>query len=280
MFKTLGKLLSILFLLVLSFIYTDKVFSEAKKSNPVMKEIIKYKEKNRVNPIEPIINDDEIILGISGLEVNENRSYKNMKDENVFDKDKIEYDKTLPNTSITNSFDYYIKKGNNKNKYVYLIFKLDSNDNLDGLLSLIASNNTVVNFFVDGKFLEENIDIGFAINNLDSEIYNLGYDGKYKKDTINITNNLIESITLKDSLFCLNENKNTDYKKVCDKKRMYSLIPTINNPSISKLKSSLENGSIISYNLNTFDINEFNIIINSITRKGYELKGLSELIIE
>lgn len=280
MFKTFSKLLSILFLLVLSFVYTDKVFSEAKKSDPVMKEIVKYKEKNKVKPIEPIIKDDEIILGISGLEVNEDRSYKNMKDENIFNKDKLEYDKILPNTSIENSFDYYIKKGNNKNKYVYLIFKIDSNDNLDSLLSLIAKNNIIVNFFVDGKFMEENIDTGFAINNLNSEIYNLGYDGKYEKDTIGITNNLIESITLKDSLYCLNENKNEDYKKVCDKKRMYSIIPSINNPSISKLKESLENGSIISYNLNTFDINEFNTIINSISKKGYELKGLSELIIE
>lgn len=280
MFKTFSKLLSILFLLVLSFVYTDKVFSEAKKSDPVMKEIVKYKEKNKVKPIEPIIKDDEIILGISGLEVNEDRSYKNMKDENIFNKDKLEYDKILPNTSIENSFDYYIKKGNNKNKYVYLIFKIDSNDNLDDLLSLIAKNNIIVNFFVDGKFMEENIDTGFAINNLNSEIYNLGYDGKYEKDTIGITNNLIESITLKESLYCLNENKNEDYKKVCDKKRMYSVIPSINNPSISKLKESLENGSIISYNLNTFDINEFNTIINSISKKGYELKGLSELIVE
>lgn len=280
MFKTFGKLISILFLLILSFVYTNKVFSEAKKTDPVMKEIIKYKEKNDVKPVEPIITEDEIILGISGLKVNEDKSYKNMKDENIFDKSKVEYEKALPNTSITNSYDYYIKKGNSKYKYAYLLFKVASVENLNNLLSLVAKNNVNVNFFIDGKYLEENIDIGFNINNLGSEIYNLGYDGKYSKSTIGITNNLIESITLKDSIYCLNENKNDDYKKVCSKKRMYSITPTINNPSITELKSSLENGSIILYDLDGFDVSEFNLVINLITSKGYELKNLSELIIE
>ena len=61
---------------------------------------------------------------------------------------------------------------------------------------------------------------------------------------------------------------------------MYSITPTINNPSITELKSSLENGSIILYDLDGFDVSEFNLVINLITSKGYELKNLSELIIE
>ena len=71
MFKTTSKLLSLFLLLLLSFIYTDKVFSTAKQNDPIMQEVISYKEKNNVAATEPIINEDEIILGYAGISVNE-----------------------------------------------------------------------------------------------------------------------------------------------------------------------------------------------------------------
>ena len=46
MFKSTIKLLSLLLLLIFSFIYTDKVFDEARKNDPIMKQVINYKKKN------------------------------------------------------------------------------------------------------------------------------------------------------------------------------------------------------------------------------------------
>ena len=125
---------------------------------------------------------------------------------------------------------------------------------------------------MDGAWLENNIETAFSIVNCGIEIYNLGYNNSYNDTMITVTNNLIESITLKDSLFCLNDSKNDVDKKVCDKKKMISLTSTLKNPSIIELKEELEKGVIISYDINEFDINNFNLIINTITSRGYKIQ--------
>lgn len=279
MFKNTIKLFSLFLLLLLSFIYTDKVFNEARGNDPLMKEVISYKKAHDVKPVEPKIKDDEMILGMSGLIINEEKSYKNMKEDDTFNKQKLVYDKKKPNTSITKTYDYYITNGISKNM-VSIIFKVNNSTNVSELLSLLAKTNVTVNFFIDGSYLEKNVETAFSMVNLNSEIYNLGYDNKYSKSMISVTNNLIESITLKDSLFCLNEVKNDNYKDICASKKMLTISPKLVNPSITDLKKNLSKGVMIVYDLDEFDTSKFNFIINVIESRGYKIKGLSKLINE
>lgn len=279
MFKNTIKLFSLFLLLLLSFIYTDKVFNEARGNDPLMKEVISYKKAHDVKPVEPKIKDDEMILGMSGLIINEEKSYKNMKEDDTFNKQKLVYDKKNPNTSITKTYDYYITNGISKNM-VSIIFKVNNSTNVSELLSLLAKTNVTVNFFIDGSYLEKNVETAFSMVNLNSEIYNLGYDNKYSKSMISVTNNLIESITLKDSLFCLNEVKNDNYKDICASKKMLTISPKLVNPSITDLKKNLSKGVMIVYDLDEFDTSKFNFIINVIESRGYKIKGLSKLINE
>ena len=279
MFKKAIKLASLFLLLLLSFIYTDKVFNEARGNDPLMKEVISYKRAHDVKPVEPKIKDDEMILGMSGLIINEEKSYKNMKEDDSFNKQKLVYDKAKPNTSITKTYDYYITNGISKNM-VSIIFKVNNSTNVSELLSLLAKTNVTVNFFIDGSYLEKNVETAFSMVNLNSEIYNLGYDNKYSKSMISVTNNLIESITLKDSLFCLNSGKNDDYKDICASKKMLTISPKLVNPSIADLKKNLSKGVMIAYDLDEFDTSKFNFIINVIESRGYKIKGLSKLINE
>lgn len=279
MFKNTIKLFSLFLLLLLSFIYTDKVFNEARGNDPLMKEVISYKKAHDVKPVEPKIKDDEMILGMSGLIINEEKSYKNMKEDDTFNKQKLVYDKKKPNTSITKTYDYYITNGISKNM-VSIIFKVNNSTNVSELLSLLAKTNVTVNFFIDGSYLEKNVETAFSMVNLNSEIYNLGYDNKYSKSMISVTNNLIESITLKDSLFCLNEVKNDNYKDICASKKMLTISPKLVNPNITDLKKNLSKGVMIVYDLDEFDTSKFNFIINVIESRGYKIKGLSKLINE
>lgn len=279
MFKNTIKLVSLFLLLLLSFIYTDKVFNEARSNDPLMKEVISYKRAHDVKPVEPKIKDDEMILGMSGLIINKEKSYKNMKEDDSFNKQKLVYDKTKPNTSIDKTYDYYITNGISKNM-VSIIFKVNNSTNVSELLSILAKTDVTVNFFIDGSYLEKNVETAFSMVNLNSEIYNLGYDNKYSKKMISVTNNLIESITLKDSLFCLNSAKNDDYKDICASKKMLTISPTLVNPSITDLKKNLSKGVMIVYDLDEFDTSKFNFIINVIESRGYKIKGLSKLINE
>jgi hypothetical protein len=279
LFKNTIKLFSLFLLLLLSFIYTDKVFNEARGNDPLMKEVISYKKAHDVKPVEPKIKDDEMILGMSGLIINEEKSYKNMKKDDTFNKQRLVYDKKKPNTSIDKTYDYYITNGISKNM-VSIIFKVNNSTNVSELLSLLAKTNVTVNFFIDGSYLEKNVETAFSMVNLNSEIYNLGYDNKYSKSMISVTNNLIESITLKDSLFCLNEVKNDNYKDICASKKMLTLSPKLVNPSITDLKKNLSKGVMIVYDLDEFDTSKFNFIISVIESRGYKIKGLSKLINE
>ena len=271
---------SLFLLLLLSFIYTDKVFSSARENDPIMKDVIEYKKNHDIKPVEPKIHDDEIILGISGLVVNEKESYSNMKGDDKFDKTKIVYDNKLPKTTITKNFNYYITKGNKSAEKVAIIFKVSSMQNIDSLLSMISKTNVKVNFFIDGAILEKNVETAFSMVNLDCEIYNLGYDSKYTKNMISVTNNLIESITLKDANFCLNENKDDSVKKMCAKKKMYTISPSVINPNITELKKELDKGQMIVYDADDYDYSYFNLMINTITSRGYVIVGLSDLIKE
>ena len=210
MLKKTCKLIGILLLLVFSFVYTEKVFTTAKDNNSVMKEVVKYKNSYDIKPKEPIIKKDELILGYSGLIVDKEATYKNMDDK--FDKDKIVYKDKLPNTTITKNYNYYIKQGNVTSKSVAIIFKVKNENNLNSFLDNINKLDIKINFFIDASWLSDNIEKAFEMTNMGYDIYNLGYDGKYDKKSINKSNNLIESITLKDSKYCLNEDKN-DYEK-------------------------------------------------------------------
>lgn len=280
MFKTTGKLLSLFLLLLISFIYTDKVFTSAKESDPIMKEVIEYKKENDIEPIEPNIKGDEIILGYSGLIIEKEESYKKMKNEEKFDKDKLVYNKKLPKNTITKTYEYYIKQGNQSKNNVALIFNIKNNKNVNELINTLKTNDILINFFIDGKWLEKNIDIAFLIKEIGSNIYNLGYDEIYSNDKITKTNNLIENITLEDSLYCLNINKNSSFKKVCDKNKMHSISATLYNPSYTMLKQNLKKGAIIVYDLDKFNMDEFIITINTITNKGYSITSLKNVLTE
>lgn len=280
MFKKTGKLLSLFLLLLISFIYTDKVFKEARLNDPIMKEVMSYKKDNDITPVEPIIKDDEMILGFSGIIIDEKKSYKKMKENDKFDKENIVYENKLPNTTISKTYEYYIRQGNPSKKSVAIIFKVKDSNNIDSILSLLNKNEIKANFFVDGAWLEKNVSDAFNINKYNNELYNLGYNGTYDKTMINVTNNLIESITLKDSLFCLNENKNNEQKEICKNKKMHTIYPSIINPCLTELKEKLVKGAIISYDLEEFDYSTVKLIKNIITSRGYKIEVLSKVISE
>ena len=280
MFKNTIKLLSLLLLLIFSFIYTDKVFDEARKNDPLMHQVMNYKKKNDKNVIEPTIKDDEIILGMSGLIVDAELSYKKMKSNDSFNKKNIVYKKKLPDNSITKNNKYYITKGNSKNKKVSIILKVSYKTNTNLIKSVISSSNYNLVFFIDSNFINDNLDLVYQVIDKGYEVYNYGLNGVYDSKNISKYNKLIESMSLKKAVYCLNEEKNEESKKVCDSKKMYSIKPNIIEPDLSSLKKEISSGSIISYDLDSLSLNDLLISFKAITSRGYEIEKLSTLLTE
>lgn len=280
MFKNTIKLLSLFFLLIFSFIYTDKVFDEARKNDPLMKKVMNYKKKTDGNVIEPIIRDDEIILGMSGLVVDAELSYKKMKSDDKFNKKNVVYKKKLPDNSITKDNKYYITKGNGKNKKVSIILKVSNKTNINFVKSVILNSNYNLSFFIDSNFINDNLNLVYQIIDKGYEVYNYGLNGVYDKNSLSKYNKLIESMSLKKAVYCLNEEKNKESKNVCDLKKMYSIKPNIIDPDLSSLKRKISSGSIVSYDLDYFSLNDLLLSFKTITSRGYEIESLSTLLTE
>lgn len=280
MFKNTIKLLSLFLLLIFSFIYTDKVFDEARKNDPLMKKVMNYKKKTDGNVIEPIIRDDEIILGMSGLVVDAELSYKKMKSDDKFNKKNVVYKKKLPDNSITKDNKYYITKGNGKNKKVSIILKVSNKTNINFVKSVILNSNYNLSFFIDSNFINNNLNLVYQIIDKGYEVYNYGINGAYDGKNISKYNKLIESMSLKKALYCLNEKKNEESKEACDSKKMYSIKPNIIEPDFSSLKKEISSGSIISYDMDYLSLNDLLLSFKVITSRGYEIEKLSTLLTE
>ena len=262
--KNIFKIIGLFFLLTISFIYTEKIFTVSRNNDPLMKEIIKYKKEYDYKPVNAIIKDNEIILGLSGVSVNLLDSYKNMKEKDSFNKNKIIKNIDNPKNSIVDNFDYYIISSNKIKKNIYILLKVN---NINELEYLDKINENIALFISDEILNKYYIDTNL-------EIYNLNINTKFSD-----TNKIIEENYNK-SLYCLNENKDEKRRIICKQNRMYSIKPTLINPSIETIKKNLENGIIVSYDLSKISINQLTILTNIIETKGYKIDKLSNLIKE
>ena len=260
-------------LICFTFFYTDKIIDVSIMHDKVMMDIQDDKDNYYVKPIDAIIDNDFIIPGNVGREVNVDKSYNEMKRLGYYDSSLLIFDNIYPDKSIFNNYDKYIVKGNVYNKNVSLIF-IVKNKNLINNITLIANKkNVIVNYFIDEVFLNNNIDIISTINN--NEIYNYGNDGIYSKDNIIIGNNIINNKSNNKANFCLFLNTDSNSLNNCANNKMLSIMPSFVG-NFNSIKNKLENGSIILIN-NTYDLES---IIDYINSKGYKIVSLSELVNE
>ena len=132
MLKKYLSYLGIFILALFSFYYTDKIAMYVQNNTPLKKEIIVFKDKNIVPSINAEIKSDGIIPGINGLIVNVNKSYNNMKSDNVFSEYKLVYDEVKPEISVVGNIEKPIIKGNKNKNAISIIIDIDSK--MGGLL--------------------------------------------------------------------------------------------------------------------------------------------------
>lgn len=253
-----------------SFFLTDKIIDVSIMQDDIMLKIKEDAPSYYVPAKDATINGDYIIPGNSGKCVDINKSYNEMKKIGYYDNSLLLYEKIYPNTSIYNNYDKYIKMGNTSKMNVSLIYIVNNKNNLNNMLNVI-SNKTIVSFFIDSNFLNNNIDI---ISNMGNNyVYNYGNNGKYTKDNLIITNNIINNKSHNNSSFCLFLEKDDSIFN-CANSKMFSVMPNV--IGYSDLRANLVNGSIILLD----NIKEVNIIIDFVLSKGYKIVPLSELIYE
>ncbi len=275
--KTFFKLTGLLVLFFFSFFYTEKVINVITEQDEIMIKIKENKEKNNIPSTNAIINKNTITPGLSGKEINIDKSYKEMKKLGTYNENMLVYTKVLPEVSINNNKNKYIRSGNKNFTEVSLIFKINKNTDLQKLLTLLDKNNTKANFFISYEYLEKHINEIEKEKNI--EYYNYGKNGTYNDEIILIANNIISKKSNPANI-CLTETNTNNTLKICSENEQFTIYPEIINGTINSIKSKINNGSIISFEVTNTTLNELPLIINYINSKGYTISLLSELINE
>ena len=275
--KTFFKLTGLLVLFFFSFFYTEKVINVITEQDEIMIKIKENEEKNNIPSTNAILNQHTITPVLSGKEINIDKSYKEMKKLGTYNENMLVYTKVLPEVSINNNKNKYIRSGNKNFTEVSLIFKINKNTDLQKLLTLLDKNNTKANFFISYEYLEKHINEIEKEKNI--EYYNYGKNGTYNNEIILIANNIISKKSNPANI-CLTETNTNNTLKICSENEQFTIYPEIINGTINSIKSKINNGCIISFEVTNTTLNELPLIINYINSKGYTISLLSELINE
>lgn len=277
--KNIFKLIGLATLILFSFFYTDKVITVIKEQDPIMIKLDNIKEKYKKDPINSIIDNDTIIPGINGVEIDLDKSYKKMKSMNKFSESLIEYKEIKPLNSIENNKNKYIIKGNPTKQAVSLLFIINNDKYLNKIEKILFTNNIKANFFIDYNYLIKNTT---KLKSSNIYYYSYGNMGNYTPDNIIFSNNLISRITNNKANYCLVTSKDIKELNICSSYDLYTILPNIistGNP-YNDVKSNLTSGSIILLNNNIETIRELELIINYIKGKGLIIDALSNLLSE
>ena len=138
------KKLLIILLLLFSFFYTNKSISIIRNQDPLMKEIIKNKNKFEIKSVNAIVKENTIIPGKQGKEVDLEKTYTKMKQYGTYNEALTVLKETKPTISIDDNYDKLITSGNKENKNISLIFKVEKDTNINKLLSILNYHNIQV----------------------------------------------------------------------------------------------------------------------------------------
>ena len=244
-------------LIIMSFIYTERLTSVVKEYDEIMIDIKENQKRFEIKPIEAKIDKNTIIPGTNGRKVDIDKTYKKMREYGKYNEDLFVYKKISPKNKLKDNKDKYIIKGNKTNA-VALIFT--NQNNIDNILKY----NQKFSFYVTNSWYESNkekivklIENGYTI---------LSNNNKY-----------IKKIAGQKNGYCYTEEVDNKLLKQCKNNGDYTIIPSIiiKDNSLINLEKNIESGSIISVKTKTPE-NVIKYIIN----KGYEIVSIEQLLDE
>lgn len=278
--KKIKLYIPLVLLLTISFYTINKTTINMKNIDPIMKQIENSKDKYNVTPTNATIKNNTIIPGIEGIEIDYGKSYKEMKEYGTYNEALTVMKEVKPTISIDDNYDKYIISGNKDKKEVALIFKVNNDINPNNVIDILKEKNIKATFFIDGTYLEENINIIRRITNQELEI--LSYNNEFNSSLIKTSIAYLETISKNNTKYCYTEKKNNDILNICKKLKKHTVIPNyvISNNLYKNIKNNLSNGMMFTIEINSYNEKGLPIVIDYIESKGYTLVPLNKLLRE
>lgn len=278
--KRIFQPLLVILLLLFSFYYTEKSIELIRDTDPIMAQIKSTTNKYQVEATDAQVIGDKIIPGKTGQTIDYEESYTKMKQYGMYNEALTTLKEVKPTVSIDNYYDKYIVSGNNETKKIALVFKITTSTPPHSIINILKSTATKATLFIDGLFLENNIDYIKTLQDFELEL--LSYDNKYEEIYFNSSLNYLNSITKKEAKYCYSDYDQKEVIELCEKLKLHTILPTIKvgNHPYSEIKEKIANSAIISIPINQTAEVELPSTINYLKSRGYSLVTLEELLSE
>lgn len=268
------------FLLLFSFYYTDLSINLIRQNDPIMKEIKKSNKKFYIKSVNAKIDGNKIIPGRNGREVDLNKSFSKMKRYGSFNENLTVFKSIKPVISTDDYYDKYITSGGGDDLEIALVFTINNNIDPTNIINILNSKGIKSTFFIDGLWLENNMDKVELMKNYELEL--LSYDNKYSEIYFSSSLNRLSSITGRNNLYCFSDYDNKEVINLCSKYKLHTIIPTIKvgnylyNDVVHKVRFS----DIVWVPINTTSEIELGVSIDYLISKGYNFVFLRDLLSE
>jgi len=280
--RKVWQALGVILLFVFSLYYTEKVVDVLRESDPIMKTIRKEEHKYYKDAVDAVLTDNSIVPGAKGSKVDVNESYKKMKRYGSYNESLLVFEEIDPSISMDDYYDKYVERGSGIESSVALVFKVEREDNIDSLLTILETNGQKATFFVDGLWLENNQELVSNMTTLGHEVEVMHYNGTYEEAYFTSALQILQSITTKNKNYCYAEYDKKEVLDLCSKIGLHTIIPTlqVKNKPYMEVKKKVSDGAIISMKVDKNTEAELDMVLRYLTQKGYYLTSLDHLLTE
>lgn len=248
------KYISLIFIVILSFMYTNKVYDYSKINNTILTSIEEFSKENNQYCIEGKINELGIILSFDGKIVDKNKSFSNMKG-NLFNEELIEYKEDECILNKENNLDKYIISGNEIEDNISLVIDITNKKHYKEMIKIFDNNNISYNILINDNFN-------------DTYTQNILYKGT----------NITQAKEKYKTIYCVEYKK--DILEQCKKEKINSIKIKnyINDNLYQNIKKLLNKGNIYFIKESNKNLNELDITIKYIKSRGYNIVSIDELL--
>ena len=278
--KKIYTIIGVFVLICFSFYYTESAVNIVKRNDPIMKEIIKVSNMYEVGSVDAVLINNNIIPGKSGVSLDIDKSYSNMKKLGKFNSSLLEFKEVMPTVSVSNNYDKLIISGNKSINNVSFVFKIKNNKYIEEIIDILKSKGLYSYFFLDYDLINEPSVINLLINN-NMYISYLGNNNEFNKSDLLVVREILNKYGNK-TLYCISEAFDNNIANICARENIHTIKPSIVggiNPYL-EIRNNIESGSIIELTNNKSTIKELRYIINYIKSKGYKIVDLNTLLKE
>ncbi len=252
--KDFIKTIFIILLLTFSFYYAKKISTLLIYKSSLMHEIMDNKDNYEEKSVNAIIDGDYITPGIDGYKVAGLESYYQMKNQGVFDEDKIVYEKVEPEISLANNQTLIINKANSFKRKV----------------SLIVNNNEEVENYILKHRIKANKLVTLNTYKKKSAFKQINHDKNYS-----VLEKKLKEYEINTDVCVLN-NYN---KEECLNDHKFLVEPTYTISDSSLIKTNINAGDIIMID-DSLSLASFKILLQKINYQNLSSDTLSSLISE